>query len=215
MLRVGLTGGLAAGKSAVAEMFAKRGARVLHADRLAHELMQPGMPVYLEVVKRFGANIVKPDGTIDRTRLAEKAFAGRIEELNRIVHPAVISAQEKWMADVGAREPLAVAMVEAALIIEAGVDKGFDKIVVVTCADDEARVQRYATRTGKTLAEARGEVARRMAAQMPEAEKAKRADYVIDNCGSLEETEQQVGKVFSQLKEYAEQVPSGAKARQI
>ena len=126
MLRVGLTGGVACGKSMVARMFADLGARITDADTIAHELYRPGQDVYQELVKRFGPEIVKPDGEIDRARLAAVAFdGGRVEELNKIVHPAVIRQQERWMREIGAKDPYAVAMVEAALIFEAGAQGTF------------------------------------------------------------------------------------------
>ena len=125
VLKVGLTGGIAAGKSVVGEMFAALGAHVIQADEIAHQLMQPGEAVYREVVDHFGAGILDPDGSVNRARLAELAFGGpdqpsRVQELNQIVHPAVIRRQEEWMAEVGRRDPHAIAMVEAALILEAG-----------------------------------------------------------------------------------------------
>ena len=148
MLRVGLTGGLASGKSLVAELFERRGAHVIRADEIAHQLMAPGQSVYQEVVKHFGREIVKADGSIDRARLAALSFdGGRIAELNAIVHPAVIARQEQWMDEVGKENPQAVAMVEAALLMEAGVAGRFDKIVVVTCGGQQ-RASRFAARTG-------------------------------------------------------------------
>src|ERR1700674_2128596 len=112
MLRAGLTGGMACGKSTVAKMFSGLGAYVLQADALAHELYRPGGPVYQELVKRFGPEIVQTDGAIDRRRLAALAFdGGRVEELNRIVHPAVFQRQEQWMAGIAGGDPPAVALV--------------------------------------------------------------------------------------------------------
>lgn len=211
MLRVGLTGGIACGKTVVGEMFAARGAHVIQADRIAHELMQPGSAVYNQVVLRFGREILQPDGRIDRQKLAHAAFgnptgtgaaAPRVEELNRIVHPAVIVAQEEWLADIGRREPHAVALVEAALILEAGVRHRFDKLVVVTCSP-EARLQRFARKLHVDKEAARQEMERRMAAQLPDEEKARRADYVIDNSGSLADTERQVDKIMQELRKAA------------
>ena len=210
MLKVGLTGGIASGKSVVAEMFAALGAHVIHADQIAHELMQPGQSVYEEVVRRFGKDILNPDGTVNRPRLAEAAFGNpsknepsRIDELNRIVHPAVIARQDEWMAEVGRRDPGAVAMVEAALIVEAGAARRFDRLVVVTC-EGAQRVPRFAQRVTLDIEMARREVERRMAAQLPDADKVKAAAYVIDNSGSLDATEKQVREVYSQLRSEAE-----------
>ncbi|MGH9603689.1 MAG: dephospho-CoA kinase, partial [Terriglobales bacterium] len=168
MLRVGLTGGLCSGKSAVSEMFARRGFHVLHADRLAHDLMRPGQPVYQQVVNHFGRDIVQADGTIDRRKLAALAFEpGRIQELNRLVHPAVVKEQDAWMDELARRDPRGIAMVEAALIVEAGVQKRFDKLVVVTCTPEQ-KIERFAARSPDADKEAaRREAQRRLAAQLP------------------------------------------------
>jgi dephospho-CoA kinase len=212
VLRVGLTGGIACGKTVVGEMFAARGAHFIQADRIAHELMQPGGSVYNQVVLHFGREVLQPDGRIDRPKLAHAAFGQpgsggsapvtRVEELNRIVHPAVIAAQEEWMADIQRREPHAIAVVEAALILEAGVGHQFDKLVVVTCSR-EARLQRFAQRLHLDAEAARSDMERRMRAQMPEQEKVRRADYVIDNSGALADTEQQVDKIMQELRKAA------------
>lgn len=208
MLRVGLTGGVACGKSVVGEMFAKRGVKVIQADLVAHQLMQPGEPVYKEVVAHFGREILNPDGTVNRPKLAEAAFGGgtgasRIQELNRIVHPAVLARQDAWMDEIGRANHNAVAMVEAALILEAGAREQFDKMVVVTCRPEQ-RVERLAKRMKIDLESARREVDRRMAAQLSDDEKIKAADYVIDNSGSLDATEKQVATVAAELQRLAE-----------
>ena len=208
MLKVGLTGGIASGKSAVGEMFVALGAHLVQADRIAHSLMQPGEPVYNEVVRHFGRGVLNPDGSINRARLAEVAFgpaaaegdrASRVEELNRIVHPAVIRSQAEWMQEMGRQDPRAVAIVEAALILEAGVRERFDRLIVVTC-NTEQRVARFAARQKIDLDAAREEVARRMAAQLPDEEKVKSADYVIDNSGKLDQTHAQAWQVWEKLQ---------------
>jgi len=211
LLKVGLTGGIASGKSVVAEMFAALGAHLIQADAIAHELMQPGETVYQEVVRHFGEGILNPDGTVNRARLAEAAFSApgankpsRIQELNQIVHPAVIRRQDEWMAEVGQRDPGSIAMVEAALILEAGAAKRFDRLVVVTCRPEQ-RIQRWGARLGVDEETARREVGRRMAAQFPDEEKIKAADYVIHNSGSLDETRKQVAAIYPELKREAEQ----------
>ena len=225
MLKVGLTGGIASGKSIVGEMFVSLGAHLVQADRIAHQLMLPGEPVYNEVVRHFGRAILNLDGSVNRAKLAEMAFGttnsaaadskakatlqsgavnsspaeSRIEELNRIVHPAVLRSQQEWMNVIGREDPRAVAIVEAALIIEAGAAKQFDRIVVVT-TNDEQRIARFAARQKIDPDAARKEVARRMAAQLPEPEKAKAANYVIDNSGSLDRTREQVREVWAKLR---------------
>lgn len=206
MLKLGLTGGIASGKSAVGEMFVKLGAHVIQADAVAHWLMQSGRPVYAEVVRRFGREILNPDGSINRPRLAEAAFgapgsaAPRVKELNEIVHPAVVEHENEWMEEIGQRDANAIAIVEAALILESGTASRFDRLIVVTC-HPEQRVLRYARRLGISEDAARAEVTRRMAAQIPDDEKIKAADFVIDNSGSLDSTEQQVQRVFAALRE--------------
>jgi dephospho-CoA kinase len=223
LIKLGLTGGIASGKSAVGQMFVKLGAHLIQADAIAHWLMEPGRPVYEEVVRRFGPTILNADRSINRPKLAEAAFGApsgesgasadaatrgagtppRVQELNAIVHPAVIAHENEWMDEIGARDPNAIAIVEAALILEAGTADRFDHLIVVTC-QPEQRIQRLARRLGISEDSARAEVARRMAAQMPDEEKVKAADFVIDNSGSLESTAQQVRSVFATLR------PSGA-----
>jgi len=207
MLKVGLTGGIAAGKSVVGETFVALGAHLVEADRIAHSLMQVGEPVYDEVVRHFGPEILNPDGSVNRAKLAEAAFgppgadkgSSRVADLNRIVHPAVIRSQEKWMHAVSLQHPDGVAIVEAALLIEAGAAKRFDRLIVVTC-NMEQRAERFAKRQNVDLDTARAEVARRMAAQLPDEEKIKAADYVIDNSGALERTREQVRQVWEKLQ---------------
>jgi dephospho-CoA kinase len=200
MLRVGLTGGVACGKSTVAKMFADLGAKIIDADLIAHELYRPGEEVYQELVKHFGEEIIKASGDLDRAKLATLVFdGGRVEELNKIVHPAVIKRQEQWMREVGEKDPYAVAMVEAALIFEAGLKERFDKIIVVTCKPAQ-KVSRFGQRAGMPEALARVDVERRNRAQIPDEEKARRAHYVIDNSASLAETSHQVQRIYAELK---------------
>jgi dephospho-CoA kinase len=213
MLKVGLTGGIAAGKTVVGEMLVARGARLIQADRIAHSLMQPGETVYNEVVRHFGREILNRDGSVNRAKLAEAAFGPatlakdtpasrtkqtRIEELNRIVHPVVIRSQDAWMQEMGRQDSHAVAIVEAALILEAGAGGHFDRLVVVTC-NEEQRAARFAARQKIDVESARKEVMRRMAAQLPDEEKIKAADYVIDNSGTLDRTREQVQKVWREV----------------
>jgi dephospho-CoA kinase len=165
MLRVGLTGGLGSGKSTVAEMLRALGAEVIEADELGRALMEPGQPVFSQIVRVFGSQVVGPDGRLNRARLADLAFqGGRVSDLNAIVHPAVITAQRRWMDQVFARNPAAVAVLESALIFEAERDarsrgeletvladwrRRIDRIVVVT-APDELKIARYAARVSPT-----------------------------------------------------------------
>ena len=217
MLKVGLTGGIAAGKSVVGEMFVALGAHLVQADRIAHSLMQPGEAVYNEVVRHFGREILNPDGGVNRAKLAEVAFgpdtdaegkrASRIEELNRIVHPVVIRSQDEWMHAISLQDPQGVAIVEAALLLEAGVANHFDRLIVVTCGAEQ-RVARFAARQKIAVEAARKEVVRRMAAQLPDEEKIKAADYVIDNSGSLDQTREETHQVWEKLRVEAEKSKS-------
>jgi len=219
MLKVGLTGGISSGKSVVGEMFVALGAHLVQADRIAHSLMQPGEAVYNEVVRHFGREILNSDGSVNRTKLAEVAFGessgngkreSRIEELNRIVHPAVIRSQEEWMQAISHQDPHGVAIVEAALILEAKLADRFARLVVVTCTPEQ-RISRFAHRQKMELEAARREVLRRMAAQLSDEEKIKAASYVIDNSGTLERTREQVREVWQHLSEEAKEQGLGTR----
>ncbi len=198
MLRIGLTGGVACGKSTIAAMMVKRGAHFLQADGLAHQLYEPGAITYDEVVRRFGREILNEDGSINRTKLANVVFPDRIDELNAVVHPEVVKRQNRWMAEVAHQDPHGIAVVEAALLIEAGADKDFDKVIVVIC-DVQRKIENFASRAKVSLEVARFEVARRSAAQFTDIEKASHADYVIENSGSLADAERQVEKIWREL----------------
>ncbi len=218
MLRVGLTGGLGSGKSTVAALLRSSGAQVIEADALGRMLMEPGQAVFSNIVERFGPEVVAADGRLDRARLAQIAFGlGRVQELNAIVHPATIALQREKMAEIFAREPKAVAVVESALIFEAVRDartrgeneslvadwrRRFDRIVVVT-APDELKVARYAARvspSGPKREAAAAEARVRLKHQIPDAEKAPQADYVLENAGSLQALEAQVRVLWERLE---------------
>lgn len=220
MVRVGLTGGLGSGKSTVAAILRELGAEVVEADELGRALMEPGHAVYEEIVAEFGPEVVRADGKLDRAKLADLAFRGnRLDDLNSIVHPAVIAAQGDWMREVFARNPKAVAVVESALIYEVERDarrrgesegvlsywrRRFDRIIVVT-APEEIRIARYVERLSpqgwdeKIAADARSRVAR----QLSDAVKVSRADYVLENTGDLATLNAQVHAVWTQLVELA------------
>lgn len=218
MLRVGLTGGLGSGKSTVAAFLRELGAQVVEADILGRQMMEPGQAVYAAIVRLFGPEVVSSDGRLNRPRLAELAFrGGRLDELNAIVHPAVIAAQQRWMEQVFSRDPAAVAVVESALIFEVVRDalargekesvladwrRRIDRVVVVT-APDELKIARYAARIGqpgpaRMAAEADARV--RLAKQIPDAEKAAMSDYVIDNSGDKAALYDQVATLWQRLK---------------
>jgi dephospho-CoA kinase len=204
VLRVGLTGGVACGKSTVGKLLAARGAHFLQADTLAHRLYEPGKPVYYAVVERFGREILNCNGEINRTRLANAAFPDRIAELNAIVHPAVLEAQNRWMSECERDDPAGIAIIEAALILEAGAAKDFNKLIVVTC-EFEQKIARYAQRARCSLEDARAEVLRRSAAQLSDDKKAARADFVIDNSGTIEATTGQVDALWAKLQKLTSQ----------
>ena len=199
-------------------MLRELGAHVIEADALGRNLMEPGHAVYEQIVKSFGREVVSADGKLNRATLAELAFAGgRLNELNGIVHPAVIGAQQKWMQDVFARDAAAVCVIESALIFEVVRDakargetdgiladwrQRMDRVIVVT-APDAMKVERYVARIcpdgngrGAAITDAR----KRLAHQIPDAEKAAQADYVIDNSASPVELREQVELIWEKLK---------------
>jgi dephospho-CoA kinase len=205
MLRVGLTGGLGSGKSTVAGMFAELGAAVISADQLGRQLMQPGEPVYTAIVKAFGSGVVRSDGSLNRKALAELAFQhNQADALNQIVHPAVVAAEEEWMHGVFSEDPRRVAIVESALIFEVekwgtapGWVQRFDKLILVT-VPDEVKIARFVARMDANDG-AQADARARIAAQIPDEEKAGQCDYVIDNTGPLEATRALVEKTYQEL----------------
>ncbi len=200
MLRVGLTGGLATGKSFVGRTLADLGCYWISADELGHRVLEPGGEAYEAVVAEFGRGILDEEGRIDRRKLAGEVFGSpeKLEKLNRIVHPLVIGLEEKLLAEYGARRPDGIAVVEAAILIETGSHKRFDRLIVTVC-DPEQQIERATRRTGMS----REEVLARIRRQLPTEEKVKLADYVIDTSGTKEETVRQVKKVYEELRSIA------------
>ncbi len=200
MLKVGLTGGIATGKSYVTQLLRQLGCEVVDADVIAHQVIEPGQPAHQEIVSEFGSEIVGENGVIDRARLAAIVFAdpARRQRLEAIVHPRVKEAQERWLAEVAARNPEAIAIVDAALLIEAGAYRYFDKVVVVYC-EPQLQLERLMKRNQLT----RQEALSRISSQMPAAEKLKYADYVINTSGSFAETRQQVLALYQELRRQA------------
>jgi dephospho-CoA kinase len=196
MLRLGLTGGIASGKSAVAAMLREMGFAVLDADSLAQRLIEPGRPAYTEVLQEFGQAVLAPDGRVDRAKLSAIVFAdrARLDRLNAIVHPRVAEVVfrqfEEWQRG-GTRD---AAFVEAALLIESGIHKKLDGLVVAWCAPEQ-QLERLLAR-GLSEAEARC----RIAAQLPVKEKLRLATEKIDCSGSLEETRRQVEALATKLR---------------
>jgi dephospho-CoA kinase len=208
---------LGSGKSTVAAMLRELGAQVIEADALGRQVMEPGHAVYDQIVARFGHEVVNPDGHLNRARLADLAFRhGRLQELNAIVHPPVIEAQRRWMDEVFARDPAAVAVLESALIFEVARDarargdgdsvladwrRRIDRVIVVV-APDELKIARYAARVdlnalNRAAIEADARV--RLAHQIPDAEKAAQADYVLDNSGDIAALRAQVEALWPRL----------------
>lgn len=200
VLRVGLTGGLASGKSLVGRELAALGCYLIEADKLGHEVMLPGAEAYGGIVREFGREILDRDGRIDRRRLGAIVFANpeRLAKLTALVHPPVQEREEALMAEIARRDPGAIAVVEAAILVETGRYKSFDRLIVVTCAQEQ-QVERGRERGSYT----REEILARLARQLPLEEKLKVADYVIDNSGSLDATREQVRQVYRDLRELA------------
>jgi dephospho-CoA kinase len=197
MLRVGLTGSIAVGKTFVAATLAEFGCRILDADSVARAVVEPGREGLRAVVEAFGADVLTRDGRLDRARLGSIVFADekRRQLLNSILHPLIIAAQDKQLRKWERDEPGGIAVVDAALMIESGSFRRFDKLVVAHCKT-ETQIERLMKRNALTRAEAE----KRIAAQMPQEEKMRYADYLIDTSGSFEESRRQTEKVYNSLK---------------
>ena len=198
MLRVGLTGGIATGKSTVGAMFVELGCHLIESDQITHQLFEPGQAVHAAVVKQFGNRILALDGTIDRRILGGIVFRDPQArgKLNSLVHPAIIQRQQEWLKEMQAQDPHGIAIVDAALMIEVGTYKNYDKVIVVTSSSE---LQKERLRARSALSDE--EIESRIRSQMPNEEKIKYADFVIDNSGSMESTRVQVETVYRQLQE--------------
>ena len=197
MLKVGLTGGLACGKSFVGEALASYGCLLIQADELGHDVLAPGAEAYEGVVKEFGAGILSADATIDRRALAAQVFGNpeRLGRLNAIVHPPVLRREEQLLAEFAAREPGGIAIVEAAILIETGSYRRFDKLILVICKEEQ-QIERAMRREGASERDVRARIGR----QMPLSEKRKYADFVIDTSGEKEDTLRQTRAVYEALR---------------
>ena len=200
MLRVGLTGSIAVGKSFVSSVLAELGCHVLDADQTAREMVAPGSAGLRAVVEAFGAGVLGDDGTLDRARLGAIVFADEAKRqlLNSILHPLIIAAQDEWINERGREDPRGVAVVDAALMIETGSYRRFDKLIVVHC-DEAAQLARLMKRDQL----AREEAERRIAAQMPQRDKMRHADYLVDTSGTYDETRARVIKIYEELRALA------------
>jgi dephospho-CoA kinase len=196
LLKIGLTGSIAVGKTFVTEVFRELGCFVLDADKSAREVVSPGTIGWRRIVENFGASVLASDGQIDRAKLGAIVFADEEKRLllNSIVHPLVFDRQNEWLGQILAENPQAIAIIDAALMIESGGYKRFDKIIVVWC-QPEIQIERLMKRNNFSRAEAE----QRIAAQMPQEEKKRYADFLIDSSDGFDEARRQTEAVFKKL----------------
>ena len=197
MLRVGLTGGLACGKSFVGHSLADLGCYLIEADKLGHEVMLPGAEAYDAIVQEFGPQVLDSDGRINRRKLSGIVWndAERLRKLSSLVHPPVQVREEVRMAEIARTDPRAIVVVEAAILVETGRYKCFDRLIVVTCASEQ-QMERALERGSYN----KEEILARLNRQLPLAEKLRVADYVIDTSGAKEATLEQVRTVYDKLR---------------
>lgn len=199
MLRVGLTGGLATGKTFVGRALANLGCHLLQADALGHAALEPGGGAYQGAIEAFGSEILDDGGRIDRRRLGLRVFASPedLARLNALVHPVVIAQQQTWFEELERRDPRAIGVVEAAILIETGSYRRFSKLILTVCEPDQ-QIERAMKRDGLS----REEVLRRLDRQMPLDEKRRYADYVIDTSGDKAGTLDQVARLYALLRSH-------------
>ncbi len=197
MLRVGLTGGLASGKSFVGQTLAELGCHLVKADELGHAVLLPGGEAYGEVIREFGREVLDAEGFIDRRKLGSIVFRdpALLEKLNRIVHPPVIRREEELIAAAAEKDPDGIVVVEAAILIETGSHRRFDKLILAVCSEAE-QIERAMRRDSLT----REEVLARLRRQMPLEEKKRFADYIIDTSGPKDHTVEQTRRVYESLR---------------
>lgn len=197
MLNVGLTGSIAVGKSFVCDIFRELGCHVVDADQTARDVVKAGTPGLARIAEEFGPNVIAPDGELDRARMASIVFADEQKRLllNSIIHPLVFEAQNKWLAERETKDPHGIAIVDAALLIESGGYKRFNKLIVVWC---EPAIQLHRLRLRDDLPET--DAKKRIAAQMPQDEKKQYADFLIETTDGFEDTRRQVREVYEKLK---------------
>jgi dephospho-CoA kinase len=201
VLRVGLTGGLATGKSFVGECLVRLGCHLLKADEVGHEVLAPGGEAYRPVVEAFGAGILDEQNHIDRRRLGSFVFGDekKLKLLNSLVHPAVIRREEEWFERLAAADPGSIGVVEAAILIETGSYHRFDRIVLVVCSPEQ-----QIGRAMRRDALSRQEVEARISRQMPLEQKRAYADWVIDTSGEKSATQVQARALYEELRRLAE-----------
>jgi dephospho-CoA kinase len=196
MLRVGLTGGLASGKSFVGRALADLGCLVIRADELGHQVLEPGGEAYEGVVREFGAGILNADGTINRRTLGALVFhdGEQLAKLNALVHPPVWAREHQLLDEYGAAHPHGIGVVEAAILVEAGSFRNYAKLIIAVCSEEQ-QIERAVSRDGIT----RQQALDRLSRQLPLAQKIKYADYVIDTSGAKENTLAQTRAVYEAL----------------
>jgi dephospho-CoA kinase len=197
MLKVGLTGGLACGKSFVGEALASFGCFLIQADELGHQVLAIGGEAYEPVVREFGRDVLAGDGQIDRPRLAARVFGNQeaLARLNSLVHPPVIRREEELSAAFAAEHPDGIVVVEGAILIETGSYRRFDRLILVVC-EEAQQLERAMRRPGAVESDVR----RRLTHQLPLAEKRKFADFIIDTSGSKEDTLRQTRSLYDELR---------------
>ena len=200
MVLVGLTGGIASGKSLVAQLFKKNGAHLIDADVLAREVVAPGRPALIRIREVFGPGILLPDQTLNRAKMAQIIFDDpeNRQILNAIVHPFIFAEEERLRKEIASRDPHAIVVFDAALLIESGAHELMDRVVLVT-VDRPTQIRRIMSRDGLS----REAAVKRIAAQLPAARKKKKADYLIDGGLSAEAIEHRVKKIFDDLTRIA------------
>ena len=197
MLIVGLTGGVASGKTAASQVLKEEGAYIIDADQIARELVQPQKPAWNELIRAFGKDILQEDGSIHRKKLAEKVFADpkQRKRLNQILHPRIKEEMGRRTKEIGQKDPEAIVVIDAPLLVELGDHYEMDKLIVVTSTQTQ-QIERLKERDG-IGPEAALKI---LSSQMSLGEKVKLADFVIGNEGSLEETKKRAREVFKELK---------------
>ena len=197
MLIVGLTGGVASGKTTVSQILKEEGAYLIDADQIARELVRPHTPAWKELVGAFGTNILRENGSIHRKKLADKVFANLRQRrlLNQILHPRIRREMERRAKEIGQKDPEAVVVIDAPLLVELGDHRKMDKVIVVTSTQTQ-QIERLKERDGISPEEA----LKIFSSQMPVEDKVKLADFVIRNDGSFQETKKKTREVFKELK---------------
>jgi len=198
MLLVGLTGGIASGKSLVSSMFQGLGAYVIDADAIARDIVKPGFPALEKIVDEFGSEVLLPDGNLNRRHLAEAIFrdAGKRETLNAILHPRIFEEEERRRKEIVQKDPQAVIIFDAALLIETKAYELMDRVILVD-VDKKTQISRLVQRDHLT----RDDALKRIESQMPLREKRKFADYILDTSRSFQQVQEQVEKIFRELQE--------------